>query len=158
MDRLEQIRIKADAIIEQMASSEERKLAYVHLYGTSMFAGMLANLRHLDGELCQIMAMLHDLAVYASNPPQKKHAQKGAELAEQLLKKEGSFTAAQIQLIIHAIAVHSDKQLKDDSPYAELLKDADVLAHYFYNPQIPIHDREQVRLYYVLEELRKGQK
>ena len=145
MDRLEQIRIKADAIIEQMASSEERKLAYVHLYGTSMFAGILANLRHLDGEICQIMAMLHDLAVYA-------------ELAEQLLKKESSFTAAQIQLITHAIAVHSDKQLKDDSPYAELLKDADVLAHYFYNPQIPIHDREQVRLYYVLEELRKGQK
>lgn len=153
MDRLEQIRMKADQMIAQLAQEGERKFAYIHLYGVSQLAALLAIIRHVDIELCQIAAMLHDIAVYAYNVAQKDHAQRSARLAQTILTENGDFTAKEIQTITHAIAVHSDKQVREDNAYAEVLKDADVLAHYLYNPNIPMSEQDQVRLYYLLEKL-----
>ncbi len=155
MDRLEQIRVKADQMIEQLAQEGERKFAYIHLYGVSQFAALLAMIHHIDAELCQIAAMLHDIAVYAYNVAQKDHAQKSAELAQAILEESAIFTKKEIQTITHAIAVHSDKQVREDNVYAEVLKDADVLAHYLYNPNIPMSEHDQVRLYYLMEALSK---
>ena len=148
MDRLEQIRVKADQMIEQLAQEGERKFAYIHLYGVSQFAALLAMIHHIDAELCQIAAMLHDIAVYAYNVAQKDHAQT-------ILEESAIFTKKEIQTITHAIAVHSDKQVREDNVYAEVLKDADVLAHYLYNPNIPMSEHDQVRLYYLMEALSK---
>lgn len=154
MDRLEEIRMEADRVIMQLNQGEQ-KFAFIHLYAVSQFAAMLALMHHADTELCQVAAMLHDIAVYANNVPQKNHAQKSALLAKEMLIKNGHFSEEEITTIVHAIAVHSDKQVRDDTVCAEILKDADVLAHYLYNPKIPMSERDQVRLYYLLETLQK---
>ncbi len=145
MDRLEEIRMEADRVIMQLNQGEQ-KFAFIHLYAVSQFAAMLALMHHADTELCQVAAMLHDIAV---------HAQKSALLAKEMLIKNGHFSEEEITTIVHAIAVHSDKQVRDDTVCAEILKDADVLAHYLYNPKIPMSERDQVRLYYLLETLQK---
>jgi uncharacterized protein len=52
------------------------------------------------------------------------------------LRELGSFSEAEIEQVCTAAAAHTDKQRVEDSAMAELLKDADVLQHYLYNPQI----------------------
>ncbi len=153
MDRLEMIRMKVDRMIQDLANKSERKFAYIHLYGTSQFATMLAVRHHVDATVAAVAAMLHDIASYAYNVGEAEHAKKSAEIAQKLLSEGDMFSKEEIKLITHAILVHSDKQTKDDNIYAEILKDADVMSHYFYNPKIEITDKERVRLYYILEML-----
>jgi len=155
MDRLESIRIKVDELIRALADENDRKFAYIHLYGASQFAALLAVKRHADIQISAIAAMLHDIASYACNVSNHHHAKKSAQLAQQILTDSGMFQEEEIKVITHAILVHSDKLTKDDNVYAEIVKDADVLTHYFYNPDIPISDKERVRLYYLLEMLEK---
>lgn len=151
MDRLEEVRSIVDAQIAKMAQETDRKFAYIHLYGTSQFATMLAIKRKIQPELCAIAAMLHDIALYTLNCGRSAHAEKSADTAEQILEQMEAFSEEERQIITHAIRVHSQKLSKQDGIYAETLKDADVLSHYFYNPNIPIGERDRVRLYYLLE-------
>lgn len=154
MDRLELIREKTDAIIRKLNKEEERKFAYIHTYGVAQAAAMLAVLRHLDVELCCIAAMLHDISLYAMNCPHRIHAQKSAEYAEMLLMKTKLFSEEEIRLLTHVIATHSDKMTRHDGAMSELLKDADVLQHYLYNPKIELSEKDRVRLFYLLEDLK----
>lgn len=156
MDRLEEIRIIVDQHIAKMAEENDRKFAYIHLYGVSQFATMLAIKRNINSEICAIAAMLHDIAMYAFNCGRNKHAEKSADYAKELLEQTGSFQEEEIKLIVYAISVHSNKLSKQDGVYAETLKDADVLSHYFYNPNIPISERDRVRLYYLLEMIKEA--
>ena len=57
-----------------------------------------------------------------------------------------------IKLIVTAISHHSDKRSIHDV-YSELLKDADVMDHCFYNPDSPVVEQEKVRYRQLLEEL-----
>lgn len=155
MDRLEMIRLKVDQMIQALADENDRKFAYIHLYGTSQFAALLAIKRRADVTIAAVAAMLHDIASYTYNVGEATHAKKSAETAQMLLTESKLFQENEIKMIVHAILVHSDKQTKDDNIYAEILKDADVLSHYFYNPKIEISDKERVRLYYLLETLNK---
>jgi len=155
MDRLEMIRMKVDQMIQALADENDRKFAYIHLYGTSQFASMLAIKRRADVTVAATAAMLHDIASYACNVSEADHAKRSAEIAQEMLTDSKLFQEDEIKLIMHAISVHSDKQTKDDNVYAEILKDADVMSHYFYNPKIEISDKERVRLYYLLEMLEK---
>lgn len=149
MDRLEMVRERVDRIIADLAAESDRKFAAIHLYGVSQNAVMLALMRNVDWELCAVAAMLHDIASYALNVAHRDHAHKSAELAEKLLSDMNCFTQAERQTIVYAIAHHSDKQIKDADPYAEILKDADVLAHYLYHPHA-MRTHEEARLQAVL--------
>lgn len=151
MDRLEAIRVVVDRMIVGMQNEEDRKFAYLHLYGTSQFAAMLAINKNINTELCAVAAMLHDISLYAVNSGHKDHAEKSAHIAKEILEESELFEEDEIKLICHAIAKHSDKLTKNDGIYAEILKDADVLTHYLYNPQIPIPEKDKVRLFYLLE-------
>lgn len=155
MDRLEAIRELVDHEITKLNRAEERKFAYIHTYGVAQAAAFLATVRNLDTELCCIAAMLHDIAAYVENCPHKEHAHRGALLAEKILKKTDLFTEEEIKIITHAIAAHSDKMTRHDGPISELLKDADVLQHYFYNVKIPLSERDNFRLFYLLEDIKK---
>ena len=166
MDRLELIREQTDAVIQKLVKEEERKFAYIHTYGVAQAAAMLATLRKLDVELCCIAAMLHDIALYAQNCPHLGHAQRSAEYAKLLLEKMGSsmqvvadqlFSEEEIRILTHVISVHSDKMNRHDGPISELLKDADVLQHYLYNPKIELSEKDKVRLFYLLEDLNCAQ-
>ena len=146
MDRLELIREQTDAVIQKLVKEEERKFAYIHTYGVAQAAAMLATLRKLDVELCCIAAMLHDIALYAQNCPHLGHAQRSAEYAKLLLGKMEVFSEEEIRILTHVISVHSDKMNRHDGPISELLKDADVLQHYLYNPKIELSEKDKVRL------------
>lgn len=151
MDRLELVRMEVDQLISKLQNEEDRKFAYLHLYGVSQFATMLAINKKANVELCAIGAMLHDISMYALNSGRKNHAEKSAEFANKLLNRLQLFKEDEILIITNAISKHSNKLSKDDGIYAEILKDADVLAHYLYNPQIPITENDKVRLFYLLE-------
>ena len=157
MDRLELIREQSDAIIQKLNKEEERKFAYIHTYGVAQAAAMLATIRKLDVELCCIAAMLHDISLYALNCPHAGHAQRSAEYAKGLLEKLEVFSEEEIRILTHMISVHSDKMTRHDGPMSELLKDADVLQHYLYNPKIELSEKDKVRLFYLLEDLNCAQ-
>ena len=55
-------------------------------------------------------------------------------------------------IIQQAIAKHSEKDKMDDV-YSEILKDADVLAQYFAEPDIVMSDANQKRLKKYLPEI-----
>lgn len=153
MNRLEYIRAEIDCLLNSLQDSEQRKFAYLHLYSVSQCATLLALKRKEDVELCSIAAMLHDIAIYCDNCPHREHAQKSSLRAKTMIDESKLFDEREAQLIIHAIAHHSDKMNKEDGNFAELLKDADVLAHYLYNIAIPVSEKDKVRLYYILEEI-----
>lgn len=151
MDRLEYIRNKTDRILDNMKDDVSCKLAYVHLYGVSQMASLLAKKRRLNVELCCIAAMLHDISQYETGE-HKDHAKHSAIRAEEILHATNEFNEEEVSIITSAITVHSEKTTIHGD-YEELLKDSDVLAHYFYNVNVPIHEHDKVRLFYVLEEL-----
>ena len=151
MDRLEYIRSKTDRILDTMQDDVSCKLAYVHLYGVSQMAALLAKKRKLNVELCCIAAMLHDISQYETGI-HANHAYASSIRAKEILLATQEFSEEEINIITSAIAFHSDKH-ETHGDYEELLKDSDVLAHYFYNVNVPINEHDKVRLFYLLEEL-----
>ncbi len=135
MNRLESIRREVDSILLHLVSDEDRRCGFVHLYGVSLTATWLAERRGLDVELAAVAGMLHDLATYASGDS-TDHARRGSELATRLLNQLGLFSREEIAAMAQAIARHSDKA-SIDGPMDELLKDADVLHHWLYDPALP---------------------
>ena len=132
MDRLEQLRQVIDDIVHRNPDPEERRCGFLHLYGVADACALLALKRGLDPQLCAAAGMLHDIWNYQMED-NLEHAQLGAAEAEKILSALGSFTADEIRTICGAIARHSNKESVDGET-AELLKDADVLQHYLYNP------------------------
>ncbi len=158
MDRLEYIREKVDSQITQLSQENLRKFAYIHTYGVAQVVAILASLRNEDIELACIAAMLHDISLYAENCPHSVHAEHSATLAKHILEESNLFTEGEILTVCNAIACHSNKLSRQDSPFAETLKDADVLQHYLYNVNIPPNEKDKVRLYYLLERLNNQKK
>ncbi len=134
MNRLEQLRQVIDGFLAKLPDTEQRRCAFIHLYGVSATGTILALKRGLDSELCAAAGMLHDIWNYQVGES-SEHAQLGAREAKNILQQVGSFSAEDIEVICHAIARHTDKQ-SIDSEVDELLKDADVLQHYLYNPDV----------------------
>jgi uncharacterized protein len=151
MDRLEAVRQVVDAILRQQPDPEERRCGFVHLYGVSATCALLAVKRGQDVELCAVAGMLHDIWTYKTGDP-ANHAHLSAREAEQVLDGLGGFRPDEIAAVSGAIARHSDKANRD-SQVAELLKDADILQHYLYNPALASKGPAAERLERVLGEL-----
>lgn len=149
-NRLEILRRKVDGLISQLPPDKQKHF-YVHLYGVSHFAAILAVRRGLDPEIASVCGMLHDIYVLLTDNF-VDHAAYGSDKAKEILKSIGSFTDSEIELITTAILRHSDKD-KYHLPYDEVLKDADVLHHCFYNPSYPVQNHELVRYNNLLIEL-----
>jgi uncharacterized protein len=134
MERLEVVRNIVDELLRQQPDEEERRCGFVHLYGVSATCLLLALRRGLDPEIAALAGMLHDIATYQTADPHD-HARRGAVEAGRILRKLNLFTEGEVSAICDAIARHSTKG-EIDGPLAELLKDADVLQHYLYNPDL----------------------
>jgi uncharacterized protein len=130
---------------------EERLTAIRHLYGVSDFCAIIALRRNLDSEICAVMGLLHDLWSYEKNIDQN-HAKQGAELARKILEDLHSFKKHEIEIITKSIRYHSDKGNTHDE-YDEVLKDADVLHHYFDQPNIQYVQSKAKRIKNTLREL-----
>ena len=153
MDRLEVVREIVDEIVRQQPDLAERRCGFVHLYGVSAICVLLALKRDLDPQVCGIAGMLHDISSYKTDDS-TDHARRSAREAEIILQEASVFTATEIREICVAIAQHRTKA-EVDGNLSELLKDADVIQHYLYNPMLPENPalKWEQRLHDALREL-----
>lgn len=148
-NRLEDLRRRLDQIL--INNEPVQICVYAsHMYGVSKFCNLLAEKRKLNTELAAACGMLHDIA-YMSGGSSENHAIEGAKQAESLLKEMKAYDVDEIKIITTAIAHHSDKRTVHDD-YSELLKDADVMDHCFYNRDIAIAESEKKRYHHLLME------
>ena len=147
-NRLEILRNEMDKLI---LSSHRPRNYFSHLYCVSHFCTLLALRRKLNVELATTCGMLHDIA-NVNGSGGDNHALKGAEEAEELLRTLNLYNDEEIKIITTAISRHSDKKAVHE-PYDELLKDADVMSHCFYNNDFPVHENEIIRYKNLLIEL-----
>lgn len=143
MGRLKELRKYVDNELNKMEDADKRNSAFIHLYGVSLAAAMIAEKRGLDSELASMAAMLHDLYAYKTGS-YDDHAHKGAGLAGEILGKLKLTDDAETGIICSAIYHHDDK-LAEDSPMDEVLKDADVIHHCMNDLSKPVKEKEQVR-------------
>ena len=149
-NRLEILRAEIDKLIYEK-QPEKIRFFIEHLYSVARYCSLLALKRNLNQEIAMTSGMLHDIANVNSSGSDN-HAIKGAEEAEELLRTLNLYTDAEIKIITTAISKHNDKQALHE-PYDEVLKDADVLSHCFYNPDFPVSDWEIGRYKTLLVEL-----
>ena len=143
MNRVEKVREVVDEILLNMTDCEERRCAYLHLYGVSQACAMLALRRKENIEMALIAGMLHDIYSYA-NMDSENHAHKSSYMARNILNSLMIFNEDEIHLICTAIYNHSDKGIVHDT-LDEILKDADVMQHILYNPLFEIKQHEKKR-------------
>jgi hypothetical protein len=151
MNRLEAVRRIVDEILRSVPDPEDRRCAFVHLYGVSLTATLLALQRGLDAEHAGVAGMLHDLSTYESGDP-TDHGPRSARQAGQILRELGGFSDAEIEVIQSGISHHSDKAAIH-GPFEELMKDADVLQHTLYNPCFDPDPRHRERRERLMREL-----
>ena len=143
MNRIEILRKYLDEIILNMIDVEERRCAYVHLYGVAQFCTLIALKRGENAELATMAGMLHDIYSYAKMDT-KDHAHKGATLAREILTLLQITNDNETKMICEAIYNHSEKE-GIHSDFSEVLKDADVFQHCLYNPMFEIKAHEKDR-------------
>jgi len=120
-----------------------RGIIFRHMMTVSMLSVMLANIRGEDAELTAIAGLLHDIYTLEALETHG-HAAQGAVMAEHILGKLQLTTAKETMSIVDAIRIHSKKSKRYDS-FAEVLVDADVLAHYIEGPRLlPEKDKERM--------------
>ena len=143
-DRIERLRAGVDKILLKMPDANERRCAYLHLYGVSQACAMIALKRGENLELALAAGMLHDIYTYSTGDS-KEHGPKGAIMAREILGELSLFSAEETEQICRAIACHSDKQ-KSHAPLSEVLIDADVWQHYMYHPVLHAYAHEKERI------------
>ncbi|MBR3357409.1 MAG: HD domain-containing protein [Solobacterium sp.] len=150
MSRLKELRKIVDKKLRAVEDEKKRNGAFVHLYGVSLAAVMIAEKRGMNSELAGMAAMLHDLHAYLSGS-YDDHAHKGAELARTILNKAELTNDEETDIICSMIWHHDDK-LTVDSPMDEVLKDADVVHHIFHDLSKPVKDKERPRFEALIRE------
>lgn len=151
MNRLEKIRSIVNNILMKQLNLEERHCGYVHLNSVASNCSLLALKRGLNMELCAIAGMLHDIYRYKSGSC-SEHARLSSLEARKIMNEMKKFNDEEINIICTSISKHSNKQDIDEF-YDEVLKDADVLAHYLNNPNFSVDDSEKNRLNRLFKEL-----
>ncbi len=151
MNRIETVRQQVDRILLGMSDAEERRCGYVHLYGVALVCALLAKKRGENAELAVIAGMLHDIYSYAKMDS-TDHAHKGAVMAREILESLEIFSEEEMETICTAIYRHSDKAVAHDA-LDEILKDADVLQHVWYNPLFEVKQAERERYEKLIVEL-----
>ena len=152
-NRLERLRHEIDRLIMEHQPYNARYFIN-HLYGVSEYCALLAVRRELDPELAATSGMLHDI-YQVTGGTVEQHAAKGAVEAERILRSLKVYNDKEIAVITTAISRHSKKR-KIHEPYDELLKDADVMSHSFYNTGYPVIEKDAVRYESLLKELGCG--
>lgn len=150
MNRVEILRKYIDGILLNMRDVDERRCAYIHLYGVAQSCAFIALKRDENVELATMAGMLHDIYTYKMMDS-KEHAHKGAVLAKEILIELGITSEEDTKLICNAIYYHSDKENIHDH-FTEILIDADVMQHCFYNASFEVMEHEKKRYEKILKE------
>ena len=151
MERIGAVQACVDKIVAGQTEAIDIKFGYVHLYSVSQTCALLAMKRKQNVELAAIAGLLHDIYAYQTGN-RKDHANQGAAEARKILQELNLFSEEEIDMISHAIYRHSDKD-KVDSPFDEVLKDADALQHFLIMPLVAPAPHEAARVSKLKEEL-----
>lgn len=150
MNRIEKLRTYLNQVILSQEDSMVQCFAYSHLYGVAQACALIAMKRKQNVELAIMAGMLHDIYTVKTQLSEN-HAELGAVIARDILSELSLATSKESETICDAIKNHSAKA--DVHPaFTEVLIDADVMQHYFYNPIIPVVEHEQFRLHRLKEE------
>lgn len=150
MNRVEALRNYINEILSNMKDVEERRCAYVHLYGVAQSCALIALKRNQNTELATMAGMLHDIYTYKMMDS-KEHAHNGAVLAKDILTELRITNEEETELICNAIYNHSDKA-NTHSEFDEILIDADVMQHCLYNTSFEVMEHEKKRYEKLLKE------
>ena len=86
---------------------------------------LLAKNRKVNLDVVALSAILHDIAAFSSE--RKKHAEEGAKIAEEYLKKH-RYPDYLVQKVVHSIRVHSGPSAPSPrSDEAKILQDTDTI-------------------------------
>ena len=149
-NRLETLRIEIDRLIFEK-QPEKIRFFIEHLYSVARYCALLALKRDLNPEIAMTSGMLHDIYRVTNNTAEN-HDVMGAEKATEMLETINLYNDEEIAVITTAISRHGDKSSIHE-PYDEILKDADVLSHCFYNLDLPVSEWEAERYKNLLIEL-----
>ena len=141
-NRLEALRNEIDKLICK-ENWDETRMYISHMYGVARFCTLLAMKRNLNAEIATTCGMLHDI-YYMTGGSSDDHALNGAVQTKDILKGMNAYNDEEIKIICAAVLNHSEKKAVH-GPYDELLKDADVMDHCFYNAAFPIAEWEVSR-------------
>ena len=147
MNNVENVR---DFILKQFQSQMDipfRNTGIEHTLQVVSYAIILSKQRGIHQEKAIIASYFHDISTYITHYSQN-HASRSADFANKHLPTITNFSDEEIACIISAIKNHSSKELIHD-PLSELLKDADVLSHYYSG--MVLSNTEQQRLTLILD-------
>ena len=151
MDPLEQVRKAVDEVLRGQVDPATSRAGFVHLYGVANICALLAIRRGLDPQIAAVAGMLHDISTYKTGD-MTDHTNRSSKLAGEILTASSVFTPSDIKLICEAIRLHDEKD-SIHGPLDEVLKDADVVQHYLYNPVLRANKPKHPRLVASLGEL-----
>lgn len=127
----------------ESTSIEKRELplvwSYMHMFSTMQIAKLLALRRGLDPELASLTCAFHDIHTLLTGST-KDHGVNAAKHIREIVQEYNQnsrgelpeITKEEVDRIINAIAVHSDKKTVTNDPLAEFLKDVDSLDSYLH--------------------------
>ena len=151
MERIGAVQACVDKIVAAQTKEIDIKFGYVHLYSVSQTCALLAMKRQQNVELAAIAGLLHDIYAYQTGN-RKDHARQSAAAARKILQELNLFSEEEIDMISNAIWHHSDKDTVD-TPFDEVLKDADALQHFLIMPLVAPAPHEAARVSKLKEEL-----
>ena len=154
MERIGAVQACVDKVISGQTKEIDIKFGYVHLYSVSQTCALLAMKRQQNAELAAIAGLLHDIYAYQTGS-RNDHAHQGAVAAGKILRELNQFSEEEIDMVSQAIYRHSDKDAVD-SPFDEVLKDADALQHFLIMPLADAAPQEAARVSKLKEELGLG--
>lgn len=152
LNRYEQARNYVYSHYARLYNPALMEAAFTHTSSVDNFVTLLALSRSLPVELAKIAALFHDFARYMDNCPSKDHARLSSLHAHHYLSETGMFETSEIDDISYAIANHSRKERQDD-PLSEALKDADLMARFAENLELPESASNRKRLMEAAEDL-----
>ena len=142
-NRIETLRTFIDELLK---NKKRGNLWFVerHMYSVSTFAAMIAKKRNLNPEISTIIGLLHDIHTLLADDS-VNHAALGCLKAKEMLIELNIVSDEELEIISCAIKNHSAKAIVHDV-YSELIKDADVMSHYFFNTSLSVVEGEKERL------------
>ncbi len=152
MDTIERLRRCLDEILLSVADPQERRSAYIHLYGVAQSCALIALKRGVNVELAIVAGLLHDICSYVKMDT-LDHARKSSVMAGEILAKLKIINDDEAKAVCEVIEHHSEKE-SAHSPLAEVLKDADSFQFWLCDPLVqPIDQSRKERCDKVMAEL-----
>lgn len=149
--RIETVHSRMRRLLAEAPVNEELKLLFAaHMHAVSNMASMIALKRGFDPELAAIAGAMHDIASFKTGNFEL-HGERGAVMARELLWELAVTSKDETDQICQAIYNHNYKE-RVDSPFDEILKDADVWQHCFYDSAMPPAPKEALRFQNLLKE------